>query len=100
MRTKDKYTREHRKVLQLAREYTRKGYEVSCEVPLGKNKLRADLVARKGNETIVIEVKTSDSLRAEKGEISQLAKYVATSIPGARFDLVLTNPRDKVATKR
>jgi|GEM_PF-4795661 len=84
--------REHRRVLQLAREYRSKGYQVACEEVLPYSDLRADLIARKDDEVIVIEVKTSASLASAKNDVVRLASQVA-KIPGARFDLVLTNPR-------
>lgn len=88
---------EMRKVAQLAQEYSAKGYEVFTELPRYKapyliRGLKPDLIAKRGDEIIIIEVKTSDSIKKNKDAITQLARY-AKEVPGARFDLVITNPR-------
>ena len=98
MREKDGIPTERRKLAALAREYRRKGYEVAMEVPFAGGKFRADLVAKKDGVTIVTEVKTSESLHLQKDAVAQLAADVA-KIPGARLDLVLTNPRRRSAAK-
>lgn len=84
--------REHRKILELVRGLRRDGFDVTVEGVVGPQKLRADIVARRANQTLVIEVRTSDSLRTDKAAVVQLADYVRT-LPDHRFDLVLTNPR-------
>ncbi|MBI2886120.1 MAG: hypothetical protein HYY02_02810 [Chloroflexi bacterium] len=94
MSDKRPYDRERHKVAQLALEYRRKGYEVLSDALLPDGKLRADLLVRKGDQVIVIEVTSSKSLHSQRNAVSQLAAYVAT-LPGARFDLVLTNPRKR-----
>lgn len=88
---------EKRKVAQLAQEYTAKGYDVFTELPRYKapyqiRGCKPDLIAKRGDEIIIIEVKTSDSVKKSKDVITQLAQY-AKEVPGARFDLVITNPR-------
>ncbi len=84
--------REHRRILELVRELRRDGFEVETDSCVGPRKLKADIIARKDAQTIVVEVKTSGSLRDEKNTVAELADYVRT-LPGHRFDLVLTNPR-------
>lgn len=89
--------RERKKIAELAREYVARGYHVFADVLNYKSPnliegLKPDLVAKKGDEMIIIEVKTSDSMKKSKDTIACLAQY-AKKIPGARFDLVVTNPR-------
>ena len=73
---------------QTAQEYRDKGYDVSTEVPLDfLPGFRADLVARKGDQAKVIEVKTRSSLAADH-RISQLAE-ILDSKPGWTFELIM-----------
>ena len=59
-----------------AEEYRSKGYEVSLETPLDfLPGFQADLIARKGGETKVIEVKSRSSLAAIP-QIGELARIV------------------------
>ena len=93
---------EKRKVAQLAKKYSAKGYEVFVNLPNYKSPQRIlgfmpDLIAKKGAETIIIEVKTSNSIRGNEDIIEQLSRY-AKEIPGTNFDLVITNPRPSTST--
>ncbi len=88
---------EKRKIAQLARKYRAKGYEVLAELPGYEppyqiRGFRPDLIVKKGDETIVMEVKTSDSIKKTKDALAEFARYVK-GVPGARFDLVMTNPK-------
>lgn len=71
---------------QLAVEYREKGYAVEAEVPL--DGFRADLVARKGDEVIVFEIKAGRWSEEAIQQVSRLRDYVAHEI-GGRFRLVL-----------
>ena len=51
----------------------------------------------KKQQTIIIEVKTSDSAKRYKNRLGQLAQY-AKEMPGVRFDLVITTPPRKSRT--
>lgn len=89
--------RERTRIAKLARDYKARGYQVYAELagyesPDNIVGVKPDLVAKKGDETIIIEVKTRDTTKSGKDKIEKLARY-AKSIPGARFDLVMTNPR-------
>lgn len=89
--------RERKKLAELAREYGAMGYQVFAELPEFESPalvdgIRPDLVAKRGDETVIIEVKTSGSLQDSKDTVEHLARY-AEKVPGTRFDLVLTNPR-------
>lgn len=99
---KDTRDLERKKITELAKHYSDLGYHVYVELPgfdtpdkfVGA---RPDLVVRKGDETIIIEVKTGDSAKRAKDQIERLARY-ADKVPGARFDLVITNPRPQSRT--
>ena len=99
MKTIDSKTRERRKITQLAGQYRKQGYEVQRQVPVAQGRACADLVVKKSAETIVIEVKTSESLRQHKDELLAMAKFFQDTHE-ARFDLVITNPRKKAVNHR
>lgn len=93
---------ERKKVAELARHYKALGYQVYADLsgfdtPSSVADIRPDVLARRGDETIIIEVKTRDSAKRDKHLIERLARY-AERIPGARFDLVITNPRPQSQT--
>ena len=77
----------------LAARYRQEGFEVvaepsASELPAALRPFQPDLLARRGDEMVVVEVKT----RRPKGEawrkVEQLAE-VARSLPRTRFDLVV-----------
>lgn len=78
---------------QLAEEYRSLGYEVEAEVSL--NGFQADLVARRGNEVIVFEIKTAPLSRGAAERVSHLKDYVAQTLGGA-FRLVLVGVPEPV----
>lgn len=93
---------EKKKTAQIAEQYRRLGYQVYANLPgydrpPAFEQVTPDLVAKKGRETIIIEVKTSDSAKRHKKQLDQLARY-AKEMPGVRFDLVMTNPSPKSRT--
>jgi Holliday junction resolvase-like predicted endonuclease len=80
-----------RQVHEVAREYRSKGYEVivepeAAELPEPLARFRPDVVARKADEVVVVEVKSRGSL--SDPELQQLAKVVRAQ-PGWRFELVI-----------
>lgn len=88
---------EREKIIEVTNKYIAEGYEVIDELPgyegaRGAGQLKPDLIVRKGDEVIVIEVKSAHSVRESKNSIAQLANY-AKNTRGVRFDLVLTNPK-------
>src|SRR4051794_27633987 len=87
---------ERTKALDIARKYKTKGYTVhsrhgSYGRPTPINGLSPDLVVQKGDETIIIEVKSKASLKRSEESLKQLAHY-AQDTPGVRFDIVIANP--------
>ena len=82
-------------VLKTAEEYRRKGYEVTIEEHLDfPPGFVADLVARKGDDTRVVEVKSRASLAANP-RIGEVARILETK-PGWSFDLILVGEPEKL----
>lgn len=83
-----------RRVEQIAQEYRDKGYDVLIEpeapqLPGSLAGFRPDLIVRKGDEVVVIEVKPRASLGDP--QLHALAQAVRQQ-PGWRFELVLIRP--------
>lgn len=79
----------------IAQEYRAKGYEVSREVALDFfPDFRADIVAKKGDEITVVEVKTRTSLW-QNPAIDELEKTLHSK-PGWTFRLNLVDEREKL----
>lgn len=81
-----------RRVQEVAREYRSKGYEViveAAQLPEPLARFRPDVVARKGDEVVVIEVKPRGSLNDP--QLQELAKAVRAQ-PGWRFELIVLKP--------
>ena len=83
-----------RRVEQIAQEYRDKGYEVMVEpgplqLPGPLTGFRPDLVARRGDEVVVVEVKARELLGDPR--LQALAEAVRRQ-PGWRFELVLLRP--------
>lgn len=88
---------EKRLIQELAREYQDKGYEVAVEpeakqLPAALADFRPDLLVRRGEDVIVVEVKGRGSLGDPK--LQELAKTVREQ-PGWRFELVLLKPKSE-----
>lgn len=86
---------EVRMVQQVADEYRGKGYDVVLEpeadqLPTVLAGYRPDIIARRGDETVVVEVKSRHSLRRPP-QLEALAKAVR-ELPGWRFELVVARP--------
>lgn len=76
-----------------AEEYASRGYEVArdCELEFFPG-FSADIVARRGSEAKVVEVKTRSSLRIQP-QVHELARILRNK-PGWSFDLVLVGEPD------
>jgi uncharacterized protein YutE (UPF0331/DUF86 family) len=80
---------------QLADDYRAKGYDVIVEprreqLPEVLAQFRPDLLARRGDETVLLQVKSRNTLGRPPG-IQELAQAVQR-LPGWRFELVLAPP--------
>ncbi len=74
---------------QIAEDYIQKGYQINKEERLGK--FQADLVARKGEDQIVIEVKAGKMTPDRKQKIAGIADYVR-SLANYKFLVVIATP--------
>src|ERR687895_149936 len=80
---------------RVAEEHRRRGYDVVIE-PRGSNlpafmpDVTPDLIAHRGDEHLVIEVKGSPR-DVDRGQLSAIAQRVATQ-PGWRFVLMASGP--------
>jgi hypothetical protein len=91
---------ENQRLREVAREYRKRGYEVLVEpsptqLPSFLAPFRIDLLARNREENVVIEVRTQGSLTSAP-ELDAIAQ-VLQHRPQWRFELVVTNPRDRKA---
>ena len=86
---------ERKFVAKTAAKYRSRGYEVEEDCPLDfLPGFRADLVARKGDEVRVIEVKSRTSLAATP-RLNELAE-ILYSKPGWSYDLLLVGEPEKL----
>lgn len=89
---------ERRRLAELAREYRGRGYTVITEptkdqLPAFLSMFQPDMIARNAQESVVFLVKSQKTLAASP-KLDDMAKAVQGK-PGWRFDLVVTNPREK-----
>lgn len=92
---------ERERLLKLAEEYRDKGYEISFhpsseELPDFLKNYRPDMIVRREDEAVVIEVKSRLSLNSSS---TQYLKSLAQEIEqhsGWRFELVMTNPEEAI----
>lgn len=90
---------ERRRLAELAREYRNRGYTVVTDptkdqLPAFLSMFQPDMIARNAQESVVFLVKSQKTLAASP-ELDGIARAVQDK-PGWRFDLVVTNPREKV----
>src|SRR5258708_40364265 len=69
-------------------EYSTKGWEVTREENMGANK--ADLVVRKGQKTIVFEIKTGPFTEEKKDQVEHLSEEIKKL--GYEFRLLIASP--------
>jgi len=80
---------EESKIEELTRQWEGRGYQVLRDASIGQ--FHADLVAKRGDETIIFEVETAESLVRNKELVSRLASLAAQH-PKTSFRLVVANP--------
>jgi hypothetical protein len=90
---------ERQRARVLAEEYRRKGYEVVEEpsqeqLPDFLSGYRPDLLIRKGDEAIVVEVKSRTSL-AQETQVRELARLLRTK-PGWNFELIVVGEEERL----
>ncbi len=76
-------------VEEAATKYAAQGYEVSKDALIGA--MRADLLARKGDELIVVEFKMGNWSEQRTNEVRQIRNEVVHRL-GGRFNLVVVTP--------
>jgi len=89
---------ERQRARVLAEEYRRKGYEVVEEpsqeqLPDFLAGYHPDLLIRKGDEAIVVEVKSRTSL-AQETQVRELARLLRTK-PGWNFELIVVGEEER-----
>lgn len=103
--TSDQFDRESSRVRELAEEYLRRGYKVI--VPSGPSDLPEflkgsnyipDLLVTSDAENLVVEVKTSNSLKGDK-RLAAISEIVSKQ-PGWQFVFVLTNPKQQTSRRQ
>lgn len=92
---------ERERLLQLAEEYRDKGYEISFhpnpeDLPDFLRNYRPDMIVRRGDEAVIVEVKSRRSLNSSSRQYLQNLAQSVEQHPGWRFELVMTNPEDAV----
>jgi uncharacterized protein YutE (UPF0331/DUF86 family) len=90
--------REHQRLLEIAREYRTRGYDViiepqSDQLPGFLAPFRIDMLARNAEENVIVEVRTQASI-ADTPELDAVARALQDQ-PFWRFELVVTNPKDR-----
>lgn len=93
---------EHRRVLRLAREYRKDGYDVTVypqadDLPEALAQCPLDLVAKGPDQVIAVEVRTRDHLTLNGFEDLRRMTDQVEQLPGWTFELVVTNPRSRQA---
>jgi len=88
---------ERERLLELAEEYSQKGYEVLLQpkpedLPEFLRSYHPNMIVRRGEEAVVIEVKSRPSI-ASAQDLQGLAQVVQEH-PGWRVELVMTNRKD------
>src|SRR5689334_13639593 len=88
--------REIRRLREIAREYESRGYRVVVEpgepdLPNWLQTLRPDLLAQGNGENVIVEVRSSASIRGSQ-DVSEIAEMIDEH-PEWRFELVVSNPR-------
>lgn len=92
---------EKNRLRDLIKEYSSLGYEVFAEYkdfqkPEAIGNFTPDLIVKKGDQTIVIEIATKSKLPSLSEKMKQLSQY-ADENKNVRFDIVLTNPRPRLS---
>lgn len=74
---------------QLCEEYISKGYTVAREVNMGE--FEADIIATKGNDTLIIEVKAGKMTPEKRNDILKISEFVKQK-ENHKFKLVVATP--------
>ena len=98
-RTDREQSSHDRKVRQVSRELKKEGYTVRADIkgykqprPIGKSRVKPDIVATKSGSTRIIEVETPKSLTRDKEQIKTFIRSAAHR-KRTTLDIVVTKPR-------
>jgi len=88
-----------RKLKEVVKEYSDLDYKIFAnlkgyERPRKIGNYEPDLIVKKGEREIIIEILSKSQMKDLEPKLEQLAKY-ADETKDTRFDLVLTNPRPR-----
>ena len=88
----------NRKIREIVKDYENKGFTVylypnKSQLPNFLESFQPDIIAKKGNENVVIEVKTRND-RSNLASFENLAKEIDKR-ENWRFEMVFTNPKEK-----
>ncbi len=87
--------REEQRLREVARDYQSRGYEVtlhppSFSIPGVPPDYRPDMIARRGGENVVVEVRSGHTM-SQSPQVTAIAEAVKFQ-PGWTFELVVTTP--------
>lgn len=93
-RTKTSQSKHNQEVLKEAKELKREKYNVYADIegykkPPSRGGYVPDIVATKGNEEIIIEVETVDSVNSARDLAQQGAFQRAARRPGVKFKRII-----------
>jgi len=83
----------HAAIEETASNYANQGYAVTTETPLGH--LQADLVARKGDELVVVAFKLGHWTDQRNDQVRQMRSEVVHRLGGKFHLVVITPPKEK-----
>jgi len=86
-----------RMINELKTRYIKENYELLSEIPQSlyphfSSRYRPDIIAKKGDELIIAEVKSNRLTSNQKREFEEMARNVK-NLPGVKFNLVLVDTR-------
>jgi Holliday junction resolvase len=89
---------ERQRLLRVAKEYQQNGFDVTlhpaaADLPAELAGCAIDLIARRGETAIAVEVRTKETLTLNgSADLRKMTERVS-QLPNWEFELVLTNPR-------
>lgn len=94
----DQNSLEQQRLRRLAKEYERKGYQVTmhpapADLPPVLASCPIDLIAESDGKTIAVEVRTKETLTLDGSKNLRQMSDLVQQLPNWEFELVITNPR-------
>ena len=85
-------------LLKVAEDYRNQGYEVAFhpnpdDTPVFLKNYRPDMIVRRGDESVVVQINSASSLNSSTQYLSSLAEVVEKQ-QGWRLEFVMINPED------